>query len=230
MPNVKPIDMNGEELLSLAQFVASMSDEQVRALGVIMFNESKTRKNKMRFMQKVFVRYRGAANRDYVSNFMEAYVMYANGTHYKLMSADGRCTLTYGEHCRPVIFTDEEFAPMLAKMKQRGKLVDPDTEQLISRRFRCEEEYDLNIKADDLIGEVTTIDEVFKENGIRKGRKKGLPDLISLVEDAATDFEGNVDKKARVYSRDVKRDKGEESTEERQAKRSGSVKTYSVRG
>jgi len=207
VPNVKNVGAVPQSQLSaLASLVNQFPAEATRALGILMFNDSKTRKQGMQFMQKVFVRYRGASNRNYISNFMSAYVLYATSKHYKLISEDGRCTLTYGEHCRPVIFTETEFEPLMQSMRLRGNMVDPDVEQLINRRFRAEEEHELEIVDDSRLGEVATIDSVFAGNNIKKGRKKGLPDLISLVAEASEGYE--VKGKAKQYSRAVKRDRG----------------------
>lgn len=227
IPNVKEVGTLGADTLSsLSALVKDLPVESMRALGILFFNEGRTRKQKMSLMQKVYVRYRGAGNRNYVSNFMQAYVMYATPKHYKLMSADGRCVLTYGEHCRPVIHTEEEFAVLHAQMLRKGALVDPDTETLITRRFRCEEEYDLHVH--DLMpqGGVSTIDDVFTSNNIRKARKKGLPDLIALVSDAAEGY--SVDKGSNFVERDVKRSKGDEEKPEKRG--SSAVKKRRVSG
>lgn len=205
-PNVKKVAVLGEGSLgALANLIRGLDSDVLRSLSILMHNEPKTRKQKMQFMQTVYVRYRGQANRNYISNFMRAYVMYATPKHYKLMSQDGRCVLTYTANCRPVIFTEDEFATMHTQMLRKGALVDPDTEQLIVRRFRCEEEYELNLVEDETkSGQVSTIDDVFVGNGIKKGRKKGkMPDLISLVADAAEGY--NVEKESRVYVRDKRK-------------------------
>lgn len=208
VPNVKNVsEVPKSQLSALADLLNQFPAEATRALGILMFNDGKTRKQGMQFMQKVYVRYRGAANRNYISNFMSAYVLYATTKHYKLISEDGRCVLTYGEHCRPVIFTEAEFAPLLDSMRKRGNMVDPDVEQLINRRFRAEEEHDLDIVDESRNGEVTTIDSVFAGNNIKKGRKKGLNDLISLVADAAEGYE--IKSTAKKYKRGGTRNRGE---------------------
>lgn len=201
-PNVKPVGTLGENSLgALADLIHGMDSGVLRALSVIMHNEPKTRKQKMKFMQPVYVRYRGQTNRNYISNFMKAYVMYATPQHIKLMSRDGRCVLTYNAGARPAIFTEEEFADLYAKMLKKGSLVDPDTEQMIVRRFRWEEEYELNLIDKENDTKVSSIDAVFTGNKIKKGRMKGqLPDLVSLVDKAAAGF--NVDKESRVYDID----------------------------
>lgn len=235
-PNTRPVGATGAEKISeLAALISSIDPKALRALGVLMFNEPNTRNQGMTFMQKVYVRYRGAFGRNYISNFMQAYVMYATPQQYKLMSADGRCVLTYGENCRPVIHTEEEFAVMYEKMLAKGALIDPDATTLISRRWRHEEEFNLGISdladkaADAGIG-VSTIDDVFTANKIRKGQKKGLPNLIELVADAAAGYD--VDSKTSNFiERDVKRSKGDEADDEQPKKKRGSgVKVRNVRG
>lgn len=235
-PNTRPVGALGDnKIAELADLIGSIDAKALRALGVLMFNEPATRDQGMTFMQKVYVRYRGAANRNYISNFMQAYVMYATSQQYKLMSADGRCVLTYGPHCRPVIHTEAEFKPMHDSMMAKGALLDPDATTLISRRWRHEEEFNLGISdlgdkmAKDGIG-VSTIDDVFTSSGVRKGRKKGLPDLISLVADAAAGYDvDNI--AANFVERDVKRDKGDDGDDDAPKKKRGSgVKVRNVRG
>uniref|UniRef100_A0AB39CDN2 DNA topoisomerase n=1 Tax=Pseudomonas phage HRDY3 TaxID=3236930 RepID=A0AB39CDN2_9VIRU len=235
-PNTRPVgELGSDKISELAELISSIDPKAMRALSVLLHNEPVTRGHGMTFMQKVYVRYRGAANRNYISNFMQAYVMYATSQHYKLMSADGRCVLTYGAHCRPVIHTEQEFQGMYENMLAKNALVDPDAATLISRRWRHEEEFNLGISdlADKVAKEgigVSTIDDVFTSNNIRKGRKKGLPDLISLVEDAAAGYD--VDNKASNFvERDVKRDRGSDEEEESapKKKRGSAVKVRNVR-
>ena len=235
-PNTRPVgELGTDKIHQLAELISSIDPKALRALGVLMFNEPATRMQQMTFMQKVYVRYRGRMNSNYISNFMEAYVMYATSQQYKLMSADGRCVLTYGVDCKPVIFSDEEFKVLYEKMLEKGNLIDPDTNTLIKRAFRHEEEFNLGISdlADKVAKEgigVSTIDDVFASNGVRKGRKKGLPDLIALVADAADGYD--VDKIASNFvERDVKRDRGGDEEEEAPKKRRGSkVEVINVRG
>jgi len=236
-PNTRPVgEMGADKISELADLLSSIDPKALRALSVLMHNEPVTRNHGMTFMQKVYVRYRGQAKRNYISNFMQAYVMYATSQHYKLMSADGRCVLTYGAHCRPVIHTEEEFQGMYENMLAKNALVDPDATTLISRRWRHEEEFNLGIAgladkaADEGIG-VSTIDDVFSSNNVRKARKKGLPDLIALVEDAAAGYD--VDKNASNFvERDVKRDRGGDDEEESgsKKKRGSKVNVRNVRG
>lgn len=189
----------------MVEMIADLPDDSLRVLASILYNEKRTRKTGHFFGQKVYVRYRGANSSNYLSNFMIAHVMYVSNEHYRLMSMDGRCVLTYGIQCRPNIFTVDQFAELRAKMLKKNKLVDPDVERLLSKRFQAEEEHELNLTKESAIGNVTTIDKVFKENGVRKSKQKATT-LIDLVSRAASGF--NVSKIAGEYEPDVERDKG----------------------
>ncbi|MND94304.1 hypothetical protein D3C80_865170 [compost metagenome] len=211
----------------LGALIGIMSDRSLRAFGLLLVNEKKTRDQGFRFMQKVFVRYRGQRNRNYVSNFLEAYVYYATPRIFKLISADGRCVMTYDVGCRPVIYTETEFEPMYEGMLERGALLDPDTVSLISNRWRCVEEHELGLSGMiDKIA-VSTIDDVFSANNIRKdSKKKELPNLVTLVSALAEGYQ-NVDKESRIYDKEVKRNRGES---EKAPRRSSAVRVLTVRG
>lgn len=194
---------------SFEQLVALMSeipDDSLRVLASILYNENRTRKAGFKFGQKVYVRYRGANTSNYLSNFMIAHVMYVSHEHFRLMSLDGRCVLTFASKCRPNIFTPAEFDPLRKKMVKQNKLVDPDVERLLTKRFRAEEEYDLNLTDESLSGSITTIDTVFKENKIRRTKKKTTT-LIELVASAVEGFD--VSKQAGKYTTEQRRTRGD---------------------
>lgn len=190
----------------MVEMFAELPDDSLRVLASILYNEKRTRKAGYFFGQKVYVRYRGANSSNYLSNFMIAHVMYVSNEHYRLMSMDGKCVLTYGIQCRPNIFTVDQFADLRTKMLKKNKLVDPDVERLLSKRFQAEEEHELNLTKESAIGNVTTIDKVFKENGVRKSKQKTTT-LIDLVSRAASGYE--VTKQAGKYDSEVKRNRGE---------------------
>lgn len=190
----------------MVEMFAELPDDSLRVLASILYNEKRTRKAGYFFGQKVYVRYRGANSSNYLSNFMIAHVMYVSNEHYRLMSMDGKCVLTYGIQCRPNIFTVDQFADLRTKMLKKNKLVDPDVERLLSKRFQAEEEHELNLTKESAIGNVTTIDKVFKENGVRKSKQKTTT-LIDLVSRAASGYD--VSKQAGKYDSEVKRNRGE---------------------
>lgn len=192
-----------EQLVSLFQ---EIPDDSLRSIASILFNEHKTRRQGYYFGQKVYVRYRGAANADYLSNFMIAHVISANNEHIRLSSLDSRCTLTYGKHCFPHILSPEKFDKLRAKMINKGRMVDPDVQRLITKKLRAEEEYELNITSDSLNGQITTIDTVFKENKVRRKGKRTV-DLVDLVNGMMHGHD--VSKDSRQYKRSGPKQSGD---------------------
>lgn len=170
----------------IRSIIAETPTELLRQFGSVFLMELQTRNAGYFFGQKVYVRYRGTNGSNFLSNFMVAYIMYASMTHIRIMSHDGRCSLTFDYRCKANILTPEEFEPLRKKMLKNNKLVDPDTERLLAKRFRAEEEHLLEITNDSLCGNITTIDTVFKENKIKKSKKK----ITSLIDIAAAVAEG----------------------------------------
>lgn len=202
-----------EGLVSLIQ---EIPDDGLRALASLLYNEKKTRRTGMYFGQKVYVRYRGAANADYLSNFMSAIVLSASSEYVRITSQDGRCNLTYSKKCFPHIIPAEKFDELRKKMIAKGRLVDPDVERLITKKLRAEEEYELNMTSDSSGGQITTIDTVFKENKAPRRKGKQTVDLVDLVNGMMSGHGLSLEKEARTYKRS--------------AKRSGDDQTISVSG
>jgi hypothetical protein len=133
--------------------------------------EAKTRAKGYRFGQKVYVRFRGRG--DYMSNFMSAYIFSVSNQYARIMSRDGRCTLTYATSVLKtgkVIYTVDEFVELRDAMLAKNKLTDPDVERSIKKLLRAEEEYELKLSYD--TGSIPTIDSVFKDSGIPKASKR----------------------------------------------------------
>lgn len=177
-----------EQLLAL---IAEVPDNALRSLGGLLFQEAKTRKFGFYFGQKVYVRYRGQANRNYMSNFLSAVVFSANAAVIRLTSDDGRCTMTFTldvVRAGGVIYTTEEFEPLREEMVANGKHVDPNAEKLVAKRMRCEELkriQDIIDNAESKIkaGTIEPIGAVFKRHDwpMEKRRAKEF-DLVAIVE------------------------------------------------
>lgn len=182
-------------LVSLFQAVP---EEGLRALASLLYNEKKTRKAGFHFGQKVYVRYRGAAGANYLSNFMIARIMSVSSEYIRLTSQDGKCNLTFARSTNEDhILTVEEFNELRQKMVAKSRLVDPDTTRLLTKRLRCEEEYDLNMTNESAGGQITTIDTVFKENKLPRRKQKKTIDLVDLVNGM---MEGrNMEREAKGY-------------------------------
>ncbi len=169
---------NESGFTALAKVVASLPTSNLRAFGAILMREELTRKACYKFGQAVYVRYRGAAGANYLSNFMKAYIMYVDRNVYKIMSHDGKCTLTFYADCAPHILSREEFVPLRNSMLEKGRMVDPDVRKSLARKLRAEEDYELSMTSDSKKGHITTIDKVFKESKIPKN---GINDLCAIV-------------------------------------------------
>ena len=189
-PNTIPLkDITGTTPFELiTESVAQMSDAQIRSLATLLYLEGHNRRRSYSFGQKVFVRYRGRANSNYVSNFMSAYVMSTVNGYLKVMSEDGRCTASFLLSNENQIFTAEEYEVMRQRMVRLGRLVDPDVITLLNKVLQAEERYELGIAEESLAGNEPTIDQVFKANKIKR-RKSVVTDLSDIVRDMQAGFE-----------------------------------------
>lgn len=182
-PNVAPMRefIGTSPFDALVNIISSIPDNQLRVLGSLLYSENNTRRNNFQFGQKVYIRYRGLLGSNYVSNFMTAFVMSCQGDYIKVMSRDGRCTASFPLRNKNQIFTVERFEKLRVKMVEQGKLVDPDVHTMLNKRLRAEEDYELGMTDDSKNGHIVTIDTVFKENKIRKGKAGVTADLVSIV-------------------------------------------------
>lgn len=166
---------------ALTQLIQSLPDNQLRMFGSLLYSENNNRRNGFQFGQKIYVRYRGLAGSNYLSNFMSAHVMSCQGDYIKVMSRDGRCSASFLLSNKNQLFTVERFEKLRDRLIRQGKLVDPDTLTMLNRRMRAEEEYELGMTKDSKNGVITTIDTVFKENKIRRGKSGVTADLVTIV-------------------------------------------------
>lgn len=164
----------------LVALMGRTPDSHLRKIGATFMRESITRSQGYYFGQKVYVRYRGAAGSNYLSNFMAAHIMYADHEMLRVGSRDGKIRMTFVGSARGAVFADSVFMPRRETMFNKGRLVDPDAQTLIARRLRSEELYELDM-VDLLKGDVPTIDHVFKENGIKKSKKEGHKDMLDIA-------------------------------------------------
>ncbi|MNQ23841.1 hypothetical protein D3C85_370180 [compost metagenome] len=184
---------------TLSRLFQEIPKDALRNVASLLYNEKKTRAAGYFFGQKVYVRYRGAANADYLSNFMIARVMSVNSEFIRLTSQDGKCNLTFMKKtCQDVILSVDEFDELRKKMVAKGRLVDPDVTKLIAKKYRAEEEYELNMTSESAGGQITTIDTVFKENKVPRKKQKKHVDLVDLVNGLMAGHT-DVDEKSRKY-------------------------------
>lgn len=209
--NAKPCSASGSGVMAeskpCAKFRAdifSLSDDQIvayrqltsltkmfdeRALRVVaaaFATEYKTRALGFRAGQRVYVRYRSYANRDYISNFMLCYVLDVREDFIHLGSKDGKLRLTFpmpvdGELCGPTLYDAKSFKPLLRKMRNEGKFFDDKAE--VSRRLMPEEDVQYIKRREKDCG----INPISIERAVRgkpRGKRRG-DDIIGLVELAA---------------------------------------------
>lgn len=184
---LRPLVEDEETFIGLSRLVASVDDTQLRKLGALMMREKQTRAAGYHMGQKVYVRYRGLARSNYLSNFMSAYILYADRTVVKIASRDGKIGMTFAGRARDAILSPEEFEPLRERMVKRGKYADPEVQRHVSRHLRCLEEYELGLTDEKGRGEIPTIDKVFKTNKVKQ--KKGTNDLISIVNAIESGYE-----------------------------------------
>lgn len=179
-------------LLTLASMLRYVPTSKLEILGSIIAQDKRNRKNGMHLGQRVFVRYRGAANANYKSNFMVAYVLYANKRVIRLVSKRGDCVLTLElddfELNGPSVYSAKNFRPILATMNKREKLVDPKVVAGEAKRLRTAELYELGITVDSLNGAITTIDSVVSKSDPKSKKDKEINDLTAIVRDIDRGF------------------------------------------
>lgn len=188
-PDVRQIEsfVGSSGFEGLTNLVSAIDGKSLKVLSALIRAEATTRKHGFAFGQRVYVRYRGRANADYLSNFMSAYVVFVNKHYMRLVGKDARCVLTYTRDSMPTLYTPESFEPLRRQMEAKGRRVDPDVHTTTVKRLRHIEEIELDMTDDSRSGNVTTIDTVFKENG-GKRTKSEIYDLTKVVEDMMQGF------------------------------------------
>lgn len=200
-PNVRELEnyVGEGKLGALSNLIAQCDPKELRALAALMYGEAKLRRLKLHFGQRIYIRYRGLARSNYLSNFMSAHVMSAFGDYVKVMSLDGKCVASFLLSNENQIYTEARFEKLKAKMIDSGKLVDPDTTTMLSRRFQAQEEYELELTKESKAGQLTTIDTVFRESKVQRRGNKTLVDLVDLANSIEQGY--NVERDAGRYTK-----------------------------
>ena len=179
-------------LLALAHLMSKLPPKKLDLLAALIQNDKKTRRQKMVFGQRVYVRYRGLANANYMSNFMQAFILDADKDFIRVMSRDGSCTLTYqndGNNLTgPALYSKSEFDKIRSQMVDDEMYIDPEEERNTIKRLRAIEEYQMSMTSESENGDITTIDTVFEENDLPRG-KSTLNDLSAIVRDIESGFD-----------------------------------------
>lgn len=183
VPNTNDLSSLVEDedtFIALSRIVSAVDDNQLRKLGALIMREKQTRNAGYNMGQKVYVRYRGQARADYLSNFLTAYIMYADHDVIRVCSKNGKITMTFAGRARDAVYNDEAFEPIRQKMLKKQRYADPNVQKHIAKHLRTLEEYELGLSDKIDIGEIPTIDKVFKSNKVKK-TKSAHNDLISIV-------------------------------------------------
>ena len=179
-------------ILALAHVMSKLSNAKLDLLAAIIQNDKKTRRQDMCFGQRVYVRYRGLSSANFLSNFMQAFILDADKNFIRLMSRDGSCSLTYENDGKqltgPVIYSKQEFDKLRKKMVADDLLIDPEEERNTIKRLRSMEDYQMQMTSESEQGVITTIDTVFEENDLPRG-KSNINDLTAIVREIEGGFD-----------------------------------------
>lgn len=182
-----------EPLLALSKVLQYIKTNDLDMVAALIQGEKRTRKQKLRFGQRVYVRYIGQSNSNYVSNFMSAFVLDARSNYVRVRSRDGSFTMTFeGQNGLngPTVYSKQAFDELQEKMRKNNKYLDPYVKILETKRARSIEEYHLGLTKDIAKrakdGEIPTMDTVFKENGLKNN--KAYNDLVDIVRDIERGF------------------------------------------
>lgn len=187
---------------SLSELIGTSNDPAIfRLLAGTMLSIEETINSGFRFMQPLYVRYRGTATSNYFSNFMSAYVLFATQDEVRLISADPRgkqFTISYpvkrDDKGRPILsgaslYSPREFDVLKKRMTERGNLVDPDTERKTSASVKPLDKENLDVMPKgSLDGLVVDMADVAKKNKVKpKKKSKRSKDLVDFVEELSSD-------------------------------------------
>lgn len=121
--NGKKID----RMHSMANAVHGMSANELQTLAAVLHAERNTRKAGWRFMQKVYVRYTGSSNRNYLSNFLVGYVLYADKEYVRIVGESGKMFLSVlNDDDGNTLFTVKKFKAIREAMLASRKFSDPE--------------------------------------------------------------------------------------------------------
>ena len=116
-----------DRMQKMATAVHGMSANELQALGAVLHAERNTRKAGWRFMQKVYVRYTGSSNRNYLSNFLVGYVLYADKEYVRIVGDSGKMFLSVlNDSEGNTLFTVKAFKALRDQMLAGRKFSDPE--------------------------------------------------------------------------------------------------------
>lgn len=188
-PNTAPLKdyVADPTFQQMVKLVGALKKDQLRVLGSVLMREHNTRERGFSFGQVVYVRAFGAANKNYINNFMKAFVLFADHEFVRVSNKEGKMTLTFSNAVNNV-YTEEEFKPLRNAMVKGNKITDPVMVAGTKKVLRCLEDIELNAKLKEQDYEVPTIDDLMRGSKTKtKKRKKNLS-LVSIVSRVASGF------------------------------------------
>ena len=169
--------VNSEESLhnlqSLGDMMAQMGNNDLQILGALLLREKQTRKHGFKFHQKVYVRFRGTSNNNYLSNFVIGYVLDATKETIRVVGESGSTAITaINDKNSDSIYTAERFNPLRIAMVRDKRYVDPS---LVDEDERLRKK---------MYASVMPLDQAVEEGILNKktmANKAVKDDLVSLV-------------------------------------------------
>lgn len=175
----------GDKLSALFDLFSNMNTKALRVIAGMLLAENKTRNNGYKLGQPVFVRYRGRDGRNYLNNFMAARILDADNDNIRVVSEDGKTTLTYPNEERitkGTIFTKEAFKPLRKEMIKAGKLIDPEKEIKTAKNILPEEAVDFRApKALDGFA-IPMMADVVRGKKSKRAKTNTLVDIVDVID------------------------------------------------
>lgn len=183
------VSTGGNVMQELAYIAGGLTPKQLKIFGAAMLNETLTRKNGFSFYQKVFIRYRGTARSNYLSNFFAGRILTADESTVRVCSDDGKVIFTYENtgSAGPSLYTVDEFEPLRVLMLKKGYIVDPEHERATAKFLRAKElseQGDIKLNTNGVHG-IVTPEKVSRsnKNAGKKGARSEIHDLTSIARD-----------------------------------------------
>jgi hypothetical protein len=163
-----------QNLETIGTLMAQLSNNDLQILGAMFIREKQTRKNGFHFREKVYIRIRGASNRNYLSNFAVGYVLDATKETVRVIGESGATTISaINDKDSDTLYSVKRFNELRRKMIEAGNRTDPD---MLDEQQRLEQKAKYS--------SVLPIDEAVNAGIIDKKeakRKNPKDDLVSLV-------------------------------------------------
>lgn len=121
-------------LAMVAKAIHKMSIPEIQALAAVLHNEKQTRKNGWQFYQRVYLRFTGSSNRNYLGNFAVGYVISADKDYIRVVGDSGKMFFSLvNDKNSDTIFSVERFRSLQSEMTKKKHFVDPESTRAIPR-------------------------------------------------------------------------------------------------